>query len=72
MSTDNGKIKSFGTLSDGREVKAAKISNANGAAVTILNYGGTVQSLIVPDRNGQPVDVVLGYDTAAEYESADI
>ena len=33
----------------------------------ILTYGATLQSLVVPDRDGQPVDVLLGYDTLDEY-----
>lgn len=31
------------------------------------NYGGRVVSLSVPDRNGNPVDVVLGHCTLDEY-----
>lgn len=62
------KFFAFGSLSDGTEVTAARMTNANGGSVTILDYGATVQSLLVPDKNGVPVDVVLGYDTAAEYE----
>lgn len=38
-------------------------------AVRILDYGGTVQSLAVPDKHGRPVDVVLGYDDIAGYET---
>lgn len=33
----------------------------------IITYGATIRSLVVPDRNGVPVDVVLGYDTLEEY-----
>ena len=58
----------FGTLSDGRRVTAAKITNSAGASMTVMDYGATVLSLCVPDRNGKMVDVVLGYDTPAEYE----
>lgn len=35
----------------------------------ITNYGGAVVSLWVPDRSGNPVDVVLGFDTPEEYVS---
>ncbi len=59
----------FGKLADGRTVTAAKLRNKAGASVTVLDYGATVQSLCIPDRKGEPVDVVLGYDTAAEYEN---
>src|SRR5271170_7451612 len=33
----------------------------------ITNYGGIVTSLIAPDRNGKPGDVVLGYDHLEGY-----
>ena len=57
----------FGKLPDGRSVTAAKLTNHAGASLTVLDYGATVQALCIPDRDGKPVDVVLGYDTAAEY-----
>ena len=58
----------FGTLSDGTPVTAARLETASGASLTVLDYGATIQSLRVPDHDGRLVDVVLGYDTAAEYE----
>ena len=58
----------FGVLSDGRKVTAARLTNKTGASLTVLDYGAAVQSLCIPDRNGKMVDVVLGYDTPAEYE----
>ena len=58
----------FGKLSDGRAVSAAKLTNGTGASLTVLDYGATIQSLCIPDRDGIPLDVVLGYDTAEEYE----
>ncbi len=38
-------------------------------AVSILDYGGTVQMLRVPDRHGRPVDVALGFETVTAYET---
>ena len=38
---------------------------------SVLRYGATLQSLSVPDRNGVPTDVVLGYDTVEEYAAND-
>ncbi len=35
---------------------------------TVLNYGGILQSLVLPDKNGTPTDVVLGYNDMAGYE----
>lgn len=58
----------FGRLHDGRQVTAAKLKNRTGASLTVLDYGAAVQSLCVPARDGGFVDVVLGYDTAEEYE----
>ena len=59
----------FGSLSDGAAVTAARIENASGASVTLLDYGAAIQSIRVPDRSGKLVEVVLGFDTAAEYET---
>ena len=57
----------FGRLSDGTAVTAATFS-AHGASITVLDYGATLQSLCVPGKSGAPVNVVLGYDSAAAYE----
>jgi aldose 1-epimerase len=35
--------------------------------VCITNYGGRIVSLVVPDKNGSPTDVVLGFDNIAQY-----
>lgn len=37
----------------------------------ILTYGGAVRSLMVPDRDGNPVDVALGFDTLEDYMAQD-
>jgi aldose 1-epimerase len=36
--------------------------------LTVTNYGGIIVSLRVPDRGGKLDDVVLGYDSLADYE----
>ena len=43
------------------------LTNNNGVEVSITNYGATVTSIKVPDRNGVFGDIVLGYDTIEEY-----
>ena len=43
------------------------LSNDRGMEVALTNLGATVVSVVVPDRHGEPEDVVLGYDTPAEY-----
>ncbi|MFJ6928231.1 aldose epimerase family protein [Streptomyces nigra] len=50
----------FGTLSDGTEVHRWTLERA-GVRVRVLSYGGIVQSLEVPDRDGRTADVVLGF-----------
>ena len=59
--------KSFGKTEDGAPVKIFTLRNARGVEAKISNYGGIVTSLKVPDRSGKMSDVVLGYDTLAEY-----
>ena len=58
----------FGTTKDGKTVTAFTIENDGGMRAEILDYGCTVRSLLVPDCMGRTVDVVLGYNTVAEYE----
>jgi aldose 1-epimerase len=43
------------------------LQNAAGMEVKILNYGGTITNLFVPDRNGMKGDVVLGFDSLNGY-----
>lgn len=48
---------------DGKTVTQFTIQNANGMVLKLINYGGTVTDLLVPDKNGQTGNVVLGYDS---------
>jgi aldose 1-epimerase len=57
----------FGTLGDGQTVEAITLTNKHGVTVRIIALGASVQSLTVPDRNGKPADVVLGYANLADY-----
>ena len=61
----------FGALADGTPVTAYTLENSRGMAVTVIDYGATVQALLVPNKKGGLTDVALGYDTAAEYEAGD-
>ena len=58
----------FGKTKDGKIITAFEMQNGNGINVTILDFGGTIQSVVLSDRNGKPIDVVLGYDDVASYE----
>ena len=59
----------YGRTADGRKVTAYEFTNKNGVKVRCLDYGCTIQSVVVPDRDGKPVDVALGYDDLASYEN---
>lgn len=61
----------FGKTSDCRDVTCFKITAENGMTAEILDYGATLRALTAPDKNGNMVDVVLGYDTVEEYETND-
>ena len=56
----------FGAV-DGQPVTLFTLTNASGASVGIIEYGGIVVSLNVPDRDGNLGDVVLGFDTLDAY-----
>jgi aldose 1-epimerase len=59
--------QSFGKTKDGQSVDLYTLTNTGGATVSIMNYGGIVVSLKVPDRSGAMGDVVLGFDTFDPY-----
>ncbi len=47
------------------------LHGGSGATAKILNYGGRLQSLNIPDSNGKVIDVVLGFDTLEGYLTED-
>ncbi|HVJ02177.1 MAG TPA: galactose-1-epimerase, partial [Sphingomonas sp.] len=57
----------FGKLPDGRAVPAVTLTNGKGVSATVIAYGATLQSVIMPDRNGRKADVALGYDNIEQY-----
>lgn len=59
----------YGTTSDGKAVDEYTLTNAHGVEVKILNYGGVITSIRVPDRNGTIANVVLGCSSLADYET---
>lgn len=60
----------FGKLND-KEIELYKITNKNGASVSLMTLGGGIQSLRVPDKNGVMGDVVLGFDSPEPYVNPD-
>lgn len=69
MSLENNasRIEPFGTLPDGKVVNLYTLANGKGMQVSVINFGGIIQSLKLPDRNGVIEDVVLGFDSLEPY-----
>jgi len=61
------KPSTFGVLADGREVHEYTLANSAGMSAKFIDYGATITSLSVPDRDGKMADVVLGYDFLEGY-----
>ncbi len=57
----------FDTTIQEKPVKLYVLKNESGMEVCITNYGGRIVSLVVPDKDGKPTDVVLGFDNIAQY-----
>ncbi|MBV9671839.1 MAG: galactose mutarotase [Verrucomicrobia bacterium] len=57
----------FGVLPDGRPVDLYKLTNSTGMEVSVLTFGGILQSIKVPDKNGKLEDVTLGFDNLEDY-----
>jgi len=60
----------FGTLEDRTPITAFTLSNNNGISVEILNYGGVIRALNMPDREGKIEDIVLGFSNLRSYEKS--
>ncbi|MCI8993329.1 MAG: galactose mutarotase [Eubacterium sp.] len=56
-----------GFMIDGRKAEIISIKNTNGMRAELSDYGALLMKLYVPDQNKQLTNVVLGYDTPAEY-----
>lgn len=52
---------------EGKKVTLFTLVNHDGDSVTITNYGGTVTSFVVPDKNGNRSSVIIGFDSLAPY-----
>jgi aldose 1-epimerase len=57
----------FGTLPDGRQVSQYTLENENGMRIRVLDFGGIITEIHVPDRQGRLADVALGFDTLEPY-----
>ena len=69
---DNVKLDpmNFQTEINGKSTDLFKLENDNGMVVYITNYGGRIVRWLVPDRDGESDDIVLGYDTIEGYQNS--
>lgn len=61
------KKSNFQTEIDGKQTDLFVLKNDAGMEVCITNYGGSIVSVMVPDKEGTLQDVVLGFDSIADY-----
>lgn len=61
------KTRAFGAGKNGEAVTLYSFENKNGMVMEVTDFGATLYSLIVPDKDGNPIDVVLGYDSPQGY-----
>lgn len=57
----------FGKLPDGRTVEAITLHGGPGVSAVVINYGASLQSFVLPDKNGAGADITLGSPTLEGY-----
>lgn len=57
------------TVDGTKPTKLYTLKNQSGMEVCITNFGGRIVSIMVPDKNGKMTDVVLGFDSIADYQN---
>lgn len=57
----------WGKAEDGTPIHIYTLRNSNGMEARVSDFGGTLVSLTVPDRDGKMADVLLGFDKAEDY-----
>lgn len=57
----------FQTTVNDAQTQLYTLKNKAGMEVCITNFGGRIVSIMVPDKNGVMQDVVLGFDSIADY-----
>lgn len=63
MKTKERKVATY----EGKDIKLFELENNQGLKVVLMNYGATLISLFVPDRQGNLADITLGFDSFEEY-----
>lgn len=69
---EENKVTGFGRTKKGEEAHLYLLENKNGVKAYLTDYGAALVRLLVPDKNNELRDVVLGYDDTAGYEQGDV
>ena len=64
------KSEGFGKLTTGENTTLYTLSNEQ-LTITVSDFGGSMVNLWVKDKQGNPVDIVLGFDNVSGYEGDD-
>lgn len=56
----------FGTCTLG-DIDCITLDNGKGMTVEVITLGATLRSVTLPNQNGTPTDVALGYDSPTQY-----
>lgn len=64
--------KDFFGYTDNQEIFLFSFENINGMKVKICNYGGIVQSLFVPDKNRNSLNITPGFSSLEEYITSNV
>lgn len=70
MTMDPKNRRPFGVMPDGTAVELLTLKNGP-LSCGVITYGGALQSLTVPDRDGRPADILLGFDALEDYRRQD-
>jgi aldose 1-epimerase len=63
----NIQKQNFGQIADGTQVDIYTLTSDNGLETKITNYGGTIVSILAPDRDGNFDQVILGFNNLNQY-----
>lgn len=57
----------YGTLADGRKVERFVLAAPSGLTASILSFGSILEKVTMPDRDGRPGEITLGFDSLEGY-----
>lgn len=59
-------VAKWGVL-DGKEIYECTMTHNDGSSISVLNYGGIITNIVVPDKKGSMDNVVLGFNNLESY-----